>query len=119
MTDLNLQQFKLLVFDFENEAQWKLLNSKPVVLYFYSNGCGNCVMIKPLIEMLEIEFEDSVVFYKINSDTEKEIVNFFNITDNPTLLFIPKVGNMKMIGIASNSTYKKLIQEFLLSINLN
>lgn len=119
MTDLNLEQFKLLVFDFENETQWKLLSKKPVVLYFYSNGCGNCVMIKPLVEMLEAEYDGSVDFYKINSDEEKEIINFFAITDYPTLLFIPLEGNMKMIGIASNSAYRKLIDEFLLSPSQN
>jgi len=76
-------------------------------------------MIKPLLEMLEAEYESSVNFYKINSDDEKEIINFFGITDNPSLLFIPLEGNMKMIGIASNSAYRKLINEFLLNANKN
>lgn len=119
MTDLNLEQFKLLVFDFENETQWKLKRNKPVVLYFYSNGCGNCVMIKPLVEMLEAEYEGAVDFYKINSDIEKEVINFFGVAEYPTLLFIPLEGNMKMIGIASNSAYRKLIDEFLLSPSKN
>ena len=61
-----------------------------MVIDFYSNNCPPCEKVAPLyLELSESEeFQDKVVFLKINVEDQPLITNKYGITGWPTFVFI-------------------------------
>jgi thioredoxin 1 len=85
------------IIDDEAEAE----EGKLVVLYFTANNCPPCKMIAPTyVELSESEeFEDNVVFLKVNVNDSPETAAEYNVDGWPTFLFI-KNGKVlsEMVG---------------------
>lgn len=59
---------------------------------FYSNNCPPCERVAPLYEELSEsdEFQDHVIFLKINVEEQPEITTKYGVTGWPTFLFIKR-----------------------------
>ena len=72
-----------------------------MVLYFTANNCPPCKMIAPTYAELSDseEFEDNVVFLKVNVNDSPETAAEYNVDGWPTFLFI-KNGKVlsEMVG---------------------
>lgn len=112
---LTTQEFKELVFDFvESPQEWKFEGDLPVIVDFYADWCKPCKMIAPTLEKLQKEYEGKIRIYKIDTDKNTELANFFQIRSIPALLFIPMEGQPQMYsGALPEETFKQLIQEVL------
>jgi thioredoxin 1 len=81
----------------DNEAE----GGKLVVLYFTANNCPPCKMIAPTyVELSESEeFENEVLFLKVNVNDSPETAAEYNVDGWPTFLFI-KNGKVlsEMVG---------------------
>ena len=74
-------------------------------------------MVAPILEELSKEYKGKVVFYRINTDQEKELSQTFNISSIPAILYVPKNGKPQMaVGLAAKEDYIKQIQSLLLQI---
>ena len=87
---------------------------KPLVVDFWAEWCGPCLMIGPLIEELASEYEDKVVIGKLNVDENDEVVGQFGIRNIPTILFF-KHGKLvdKHVGLAQKNILKEKIKALL------
>ena len=59
----------------------------PVVIDFYSDGCGPCRMVAPHFKRLAKQFKDRVVFAKVDINYNRETAGFARIRSMPTFQF--------------------------------
>lgn len=111
------QEFLDEVFDFENDKEWSFKGTLPVIIDFYADWCGPCRSVAPVLEELSNEYEDKVVIYKVNTDSEAELSQIFGIQSIPTFLFIPVNGQpMLQRGALPKNVFKQVIDEKLLQV---
>eukprot|EP00537_Pseudo-nitzschia_pungens_P009162 CAMPEP_0172380196 /NCGR_PEP_ID=MMETSP1060-20121228/70309_1 /TAXON_ID=37318 /ORGANISM="Pseudo-nitzschia pungens, Strain cf. cingulata" /LENGTH=728 /DNA_ID=CAMNT_0013107947 /DNA_START=665 /DNA_END=2851 /DNA_ORIENTATION=- len=56
----------------------------PVVVDFYSDGCGPCRMMAPIYKKVAKEFVDKAVFVKIDTNAQHELSSKYRIQSLPT-----------------------------------
>ncbi len=114
--ELTKADFLTKVANFEaNPAEWNYLGEKPALIDFYASWCGPCKMIAPILEELAVEYGDSILIYKIDTEKEQELAALFGIRSIPSLLFVPMNGQPQMAqGAMSKADFKKAIDEVLL-----
>ena len=114
---MNKQMFLDKVFDYTSGAtEWNYKGEKPAVIDFYATWCGPCRMVAPILKDLAKEYGDSIVIYKVDTDREKELSGAMGIQSLPTIVFIPKSGQPKVIiGAADKATFRRAIDEVLLN----
>jgi thioredoxin len=113
--NMNMQDFKDKIFDFESGEEWKYKGTEPAVIDFYADWCGPCKAIAPVLEELSEAYNGKLTIYKIDTDKETELSELFGIQSIPTLLFIPMEGNpMMQRGALPKNVLQNIIEEKLL-----
>ncbi|XP_063543299.1 protein disulfide-isomerase A5-like [Cydia strobilella] len=90
--------------------------NKLVILAFMTKWCSKCKKIAPKIEAMADEYYGSVMFLKIDDDSEtKELYTKYNIQRVPTFVFI---RNSKKLNQYEGTWYEKIrtrieLQDFL------
>lgn len=108
------ETFKKLVYDYDNETEWKYKGTKPAIVDFYADWCRPCKMIAPILDDLAKEYGNDLVIYKVNTEKARETANAFGIRSIPSILFIPVNEQPQMAqGALPKSTFKKAIKEVL------
>jgi len=69
-------------------------SGKAVVIDFSATWCGPCKMIGPVFELLSEEFADSVVFLKVDVDSNAETAQQYDVSAMPTFIFISAKGEV-------------------------
>lgn len=70
----------------ENFESVKATN-KPILLDFYADWCGPCMMVSPIVDNIAEE-RDDIVVGKINVDDSPELAGLFGIYSIPTLVVL-------------------------------
>ena len=68
-----------------------IITSKiPIIIDFFAEWCGPCKKLSPLLEELEKTYEDTLLFLKVDVDSEdcSDICKLYDITSMPTLVFV-------------------------------
>jgi thioredoxin len=87
---------------------------KPVLVDFYGLWCGPCQILSPILEKLEEEFEDRVIFAKVDTDASPKISQKMGITNLPTVLYFEKGKPIAgFIGARTDEEIKSWLQEVL------
>ena len=86
---LTTELFKLEVFDYTTEKEWKYKGTLPAIIDFYADWCGPCKMIAPILEELSEDYKDKIVIYKVDTEVEQELSAAFQIRSIPSMLIIP------------------------------
>ena len=104
------------VYDYEkNPKQWTYKGDKPCIIDFYADWCKPCKMIAPIMTELSEKYKGEIVIYKVDTDVERELAQFFGIRSIPTVFFCPKEGEPQMAqGALPKETYEKVITEVLI-----
>jgi thioredoxin len=104
------------VYDYEkNPKQWTFNGNKPCIIDFYADWCRPCKMVAPIMEELAEKYKGQITIYKINTDQERELAQFFSIRSIPTMFFCPSSGDPQLTqGALSKEEYEKLINGVLL-----
>ncbi|MBP82570.1 MAG: thioredoxin [Verrucomicrobiales bacterium] len=68
--------------------------SVPVVIDFWSEHCGPCKMLSPVLDEVAAEIGDAAKVTKIDVMAERELAMKFSIRAVPTLIFM-KDGEVK------------------------
>ncbi len=107
---LNEKSFKDLVFNWEENKEWKYKGSVPSIIDFWAPWCAPCRMIGPILEELQQEYGDKIQIYKINTEDEQQLAGLFGIRSIPSLLFVPVAGQPQMaVGALPKDTLKEAI----------
>lgn len=112
---LTTQEFKDQVFDYTKDSVWQYKGTTPCVIDFYTTWCGPCKRLAPVMEELAKEYEGKVIFYKVDTERERELAYYFQITSIPQILFVP-VGDRPQLakGALPKETLVEAITEVLL-----
>jgi thioredoxin 1 len=65
-----------------------LQSSLPVIVDFYSDSCVACKRLSPVLAEAEENYEGKVQVYKVNTNYDAELAEEYDVTANPTLLFV-------------------------------
>lgn len=99
----------------ERQYEQEVLNSQGLVLVdFYSETCGPCKRLAPILEELSDDFSGKLKIMKINAN-ENSLLSFkMGIMSVPTLVFY-KGGNMvdSHIGLLPKDQLERIISEKL------
>ena len=112
---ITTEQFLERICDLRNEKEWKYKGDKPCVIDFYTTWCGPCKRLAPIMEELSQKYCDQVVFYKADTERERDLAYFFNITSIPQVLYIPMEGKPVLLkGLYPKEEIIRIIDKFLL-----
>ena len=112
---LTTEQFLARIFDYKNEKDWKFKGNKPCVIDFYTTWCGPCKRLAPIMEEMSQKYCDQVVFFKADTERERELAYVFGINSIPQVLYIPVEGKpMLLKGLYPKDEIERIIDEFLL-----
>ena len=112
---LTTAQFNERVFDYRTSKEWKYKGDKPCVIDFYTTWCGPCKRLAPIMDELSQTYCDQVVFYKVDTERERELAYVFGISSIPQVLYIPMEGQpMLLKGLYPKEDIVRIIDEFLL-----
>ena len=81
-----------------------------MVVDCYAPWCRFCTMLEPILDEISIEFEESIYFYKINTDENVDFSKEYEIMSLPTILVIKngKVLNRKS-GLVSAEDLRSML----------
>jgi thioredoxin 1 len=57
----------------------------PVIVDFWAEWCGPCMMVAPVLEEIAAENEGKVVVVKLNTDENPEITRRYQVMSIPTM----------------------------------
>ncbi len=110
---LTLESFKEKIFYFDSESEWKYKGDKPCLIDFYASWCNPCKMVAPILEEINNE-NDNLVIYKVNTEDEQELSSMFGIRSIPSMLFVPMNESPQMsTGALPKQTLEKAINDVL------
>ena len=112
---ITTEQFKQQVFNYRKDTTWNYLGKRPCVIDFYTTWCGPCKRLAPIMETLSEKYKGKVVFYKADTEQERELAYVFQIASIPQVLYVPKTGKpMLLKGLYPQENIEQIIEEFLL-----
>lgn len=117
VVQLTKAMFLEKVYNYEkNPKEWVFAGDKPCIIDFYADWCRPCKMVAPIMAELAEKYKGQITIYKINTDQERELAQFFGIQSIPTMYFCPSEGDPQMTqGAMDKATYEKIITEVLLN----
>jgi thioredoxin 1 len=76
-----------------------LNQKKPMIVDFYTDWCGWCKKLEPVLADLKTTWRDKVVFVRINAEDpkNKDIVKKANVKGFPTMHFYTKDGKLEQV----------------------
>jgi thioredoxin len=116
VVQLTKAMFLEKVYNYEKSPdKWAFIGDKPCIIDFYADWCRPCKMVAPIMEELSSKYKGQITIYKVNTDQEQELAQFFGIRSIPTVFFCPATGDPQMAqGALPKETYEKAITELLL-----
>ncbi|MCX6181646.1 MAG: thioredoxin [Bacteroidetes bacterium] len=97
-------------FTDENFEELVINSTKPVLIDFWSERCGPCRMIAPIIEELAKDYENVAVIGKVNVDENPDLTAKYGIRNIPTILF---VKNGEILGRHVGAAAKLILNDKL------
>ena len=87
-----------------------LRSGKPVVVDFWAGWCGPCHVMAPILRTLAKEFEEQVIFAKVDVENNRDLAAQFSIRSIPTLVLIRNGKEWdRLTGVKSRSELRKVI----------
>jgi len=90
-----------------NPSNFKELISDCDIIYFYSQSCTPCKMLKP--NLLELA-EEGKKIVAVNNDEYAEIGKEYHIMSNPTLLYMKDGNDVKRSGYKPTGAIKEILE---------
>ena len=86
----------------------------PVLVDFWSGGCGPCKVIGPIIDELAGEFEGRALIAKVNAAENPRLSSYFKVKSVPTLMFI-KNGQLieRFSGLVPKPNLAEMIEDLI------
>ena len=86
----------------------------PVLVDFWSGGCGPCKVIGPIIDELAEEFDGRAIVAKVNAAENPNLSSYFNVRSVPTLMFI-KNGQLieRFSGLVPKPNLSEMLEDLI------
>lgn len=86
---------------------------KPVLVDFYTEWCGPCKMMAPVLKELKSRVGDQVTILKVDVDKSPEAAYAYNVQGVPTLILF-KNGQVKwrQAGVVSIKILEQVLSQF-------
>ena len=85
------------------------LEPKKIFMDVYTDWCGPCKMVAPILEELSDE-NPEITIYKVDTEVEQELSAVFQIRSIPSILFIPMDKQpMMQAGALPKHTLEEII----------
>lgn len=119
MTVYSLHASDSHVMDSSQLIADKIIKSEvPVLVDFWAQWCAPCRILNPLMEELEKDFKNKVMFIKVNVDINKALAKYFGITKIPEVFILSnKTVVRKISGVQPKETYVKTLNEVIDSVS--
>ncbi len=94
------------------EFEAYLKQDKPIILDFYTDSCNPCKSLMFVLERLNFEYKEQVVFLKTKADQNVRLAQQFGITKVPTLILIKDIESMERVsGLITENGLKVKLKE--------
>ena len=112
---LTTADFKRRIMDFEaNPDKWVFEGKRPAVIDFYTEWCGPCKMMAPIVKKMAADRAGEIDFYNVDIDKEQELAELLGIRSIPTFLFIPLEGKPTVqVGAMQKEDFEHIIESML------
>ena len=101
-----MEVLKIAADNFKKEV---LEESKTVLIDFYADWCGPCIMLAPVLEEIAKE-NTNTKFVKINVDDAQDLAMEYNVMSIPTLVVIKNGKEVnRVVGLVNKSELMGII----------
>ena len=93
----------------------EVLNARGIVLAdFYSDSCGPCRRVSPVLNELEEAYKSRIKLAKINVNCDAKLARKYVVSAVPTIVFF-KDGeeSARIVGAADKSEYSSVIDNLI------
>jgi thioredoxin 1 len=89
----------------------QVLNARqPVLVDFYSNSCGPCRMLAPIIEKIARRYEERAAVCKVDVERLPELAGRYGVQGIPTVIFFAQGQEVqRLVGLRSQSAYTQVL----------
>ncbi len=114
MKSITSEEFKSLVFDYEENDRWSYDRDEKIVLLFSADRSPYSVEFESLLDSLAQKYDD-ISFYKSVDEENPEITTTFGIRRFPSIMFIKKGKRAKLlVGSVAEEVVEKAISSYFL-----
>ncbi|HEY8419601.1 MAG TPA: thioredoxin [Clostridia bacterium] len=104
----------MIILNKDNFEQEVLNSPNTVVVDFWANWCGPCKALAPILDEIEKEMGDKVVFAKLNVDDDLDTARTYGVMTIPTLIVFKNGKNVaSLIGLKSKNAIIDFINQNL------
>lgn len=108
-------EFRARVFDYRTEREWCYRDTVPCIIDFYTTWCGPCKRLAPIMDSLSHVYDGRVLFYKADTERERELAYVFRIESIPQVLYVPTSGQPTLLkGLYPAQRIDEIINTLLL-----
>lgn len=96
----------------ENFGEIVLSSKKPVVVDFWSDWCNPCKFLAPILDKVLKEFEDKIVFAKVNIDEAPLTADNYQVYQIPTVMIFKEGKPVSFfIGVQREEVIRGWLEE--------
>ena len=103
---------KILNLNDENFGETVLKSKKPVLVDFWSEWCNPCRFLAPILERVLKDFEDEILFVKVNIDEAPLTADNYQVYQIPTVMIFKEGKPVSFfIGVQKEEAIREWLKE--------
>lgn len=112
ITELTTADFKMKVWNFDNNNSFTRVGKLPIILDFHATWCRPCKMLAPHLQAIQNKYNGKLIVYKIDVDKEPQLAKLFKVEAMPTIVFVnSKTGYKSELGYRDYNEFETLVKQ--------